>query len=443
MRQNVDLLKGNITKQFFKLLYPILICGIFQQLYTVINGILVGQHLGSDALAIIGGSSSGLINIYTSFAMGLVMGAIVIVSQLYGSRKTSELQKGIFSALFIAFVFGLFITLLYNFCGHSILIFLKVPKNILISSSNFLKLYSLSFIPAALVLMIINLLRAKGETKRPACFLIGSFLLNIFFDFLFIIILDFGLIGVSLSYIISQTVSALFLLIVINLDYSLFSKKLKIDFKSICSILKIGLPSGISSLFYAFTNLIMQAAVNKLGSDSIAAYAINGKIEMLFWIFMTGVGIVVVTFISQNFGADQKKRIPQIVCVSLCISFIISFLIILFLFFFKVPLIQIFTLNPSVVKIGTSIIAFLAPSYLTYVCIEVLSQALKGMGKILIPTYITLFGICFVRIAWILLVAIKHGTLLSIIYAYPISWIVTTLMTIIYYFIVKKKELLL
>lgn len=441
MKKNIDLINGPINALLLKILYPILICGIFQQLYNILDGIIVGRFLGTDALASIGGSSYVLISIFVSFITGVCTGAIVIVSQSYGSRKTDQINKSIKNSIFIAFCFGLAAFIIYFTFSKNILMILGVPQNIINSSSNYLKIYSIGFLPSALVLMIINLLRATGEAKRPTYFLIGSYVLNIIMDIIFIVFLKLGILGVSFSFIISQSISAVILIIAINDDFELFSTKFHPDLNEIKKILAIGLPSGIVSFFYAFTNLVMQSSVNNLGSNYIAAFAINGKVEMLFYVFATSLGITVTTFVAQNYGANQKEKIITIVNKSLILGFSISCIIITFLFLFRYSLVHIFTTNELVINIGTQLVKFMAPMYLFYLPIEIFTQTLKALGKAIVPTYITLFGVCFIRVVWLTLFANQAKSIIMILASYPISWIITTLLTYIYYLKIRKQVL--
>lgn len=205
--KELNLITGNPFRQLVLLLFPLLICSFFQQIYALVNNIIVGRQLGTDALAVINGSAANLINIFYNFTNGLSVGAMILVAQLSGENNMYRLEKCMKSALVIHVIFSLFMTSLFCFLGKEILTILSVPNDILADTSAYIKLYAVGFMFYSLTMLIISMQRGKGDLKQPTIELLLLYLLNILMDLLFVRILNLGLTGVSLSFITTYFLS--------------------------------------------------------------------------------------------------------------------------------------------------------------------------------------------------------------------------------------------
>lgn len=440
-RRYIDATKGSIIKNILFILYPILITGIFQQIYTILNGMLVGKVLGSQALAAVGGSANNLINMFVNMSNGAVTASMVVLSQDVGKGKREESRNNFKTALILVFVIALSFTVLYFFNCHNFLILLKVPSDNLELSTQFLRFYCFGFISNMTVLMIINMLRGLGESKRPTILLIALYLMNIFFDFIFIALFKLGIFGVALSYITTQSLMAIFLLRMVNIDYGVFSKNSKFEISILKRVLVIAIPASITSFLYQITSATLQSAINGLGSAVVAGFVINNKIENLFWILMASFGVAVTNVVAQNYGAKKYDRVKKTVPAGLLVSSLISIVLSATVLIFVRPLVLMFTNEPEVVEQAVSILRFLMPMLLAYAVVETFFALINGLGKAIYSTIVTIFGVVVVRMAWIMLYASKTGNVKTILFAFPLSWTTTSLIYSIIYLIIKAKFL--
>ena len=441
MNKRVDILNGNILKTLLLLSFPILVCGLFQQLYNVVDTMIVGRFVGGVGIAIVGGSCSMLINMFNGVSIGIITGSIIVVANNYGAKNEEKVRRCIETSVIVAVVGGLSVMLIYMFLARDILSFLNVPTEILTSSVQYLTFYALGFPFYFLFQMIINIFRALGETKRPTRYLIISFLLNIIFDLIFVGLFKLNENGVALAFITTQVLSAVVALKSLSLQLNVKCKDITFDKIALKSIMMIGLPSSLISLLYALTNILIQSSINILGSAAIGGFAINLKIENLFWTIMTCIGFAITTFIGQNYGAKNIERIKSSIKTSLYLAYGITIIISFTIYTCRFLLAKMFTTDTAMIDVATQIMGFMAPLYFTYTAIEILSGILKGIGKVMIPTLITLSCVCIIRSSYVIFYAMNHLSILTVLKVYPISWLVTSGAFIIY-FIIEKRRIL-
>ncbi len=436
-----DILHGPVTENLILLMYPILICGLFQQLYQMADAVVVGRFAQGNAIAIVGGSASMLISLFTGLASGIVTGSMFVTAFFSGQNSKSKIQNSAQMSILIAAVTGVLCTILFILFSEQILNILHVPSDILNDSAVYLRIYALGFAPYFIFQVSVNLLRALGEAKRPTRYLILSFLLNIILDFLFTGLFRLQQNGVAIAFIISQSCSAALALYDINTHTHLHLFSMHMDLDTVKRILSIGIPSSVTSIIYALTNILIQSSFNLLGSDMVAGYAIHSKIESLYWIIFTGLGMAVTTFAGQNYGAGNKQRLKETVRRGIRLGYLIAIPIALMFYFMSVPLSSIFTKDPKLIGLGSTILKYMAPFYLCYPVIEIITQILKCIGKAVQSTVITLLCISVVRVIWILTVAMKNLCYQNILLAFPISWTIASAVFLIYYSIERKKLL--
>ena len=253
-----------------------------------------------------------------------------------------------------------------------------------------------------------------------------------------------GVAGVAYATFLSQAISALLVTHKLMTSHSILTLKLK-DIRLHKNVLKsqlwIGLPAGFQSVMYSISNVIIQASLNQFGTDTVAAWSAYGKLDAIFWMISGAIGISITTFVGQNYGARKYDRVHKSVRICLGIDGIISLILIAFLMLFRVPLFRLFTQDPAVIQIGSDMLALITPCYIFFVFIEVLAGALRGMGDVMIPTLITLLGVCILRLIWVAVVLQVSPTVNAIIYSYPVTWIATAVLFILYY-LYKKKRIL-
>ena len=283
---------------------------------------------------------------------------------------------------------------------------------------------------------------------RDRLYLIICCMTNIALDFLFVVGLQMGVMGAALATILSQIISAVLVMgsLMRTKDiYRLHLRKISIDWIMLKRIVRIGFPAGVQSILYSVSNVIIQSAVNSLGTNNVAAWAAYGKVDGLFWMMINALGIAATTFVGQNYGAKKMDRVHRGVRTSMIMAFLMTGLMVVFMWFIGDTLISLFTTDTAVREICHGLIHFLVPTFFTYISIEILSGALRGVGDAWIPMFITGIGICGVRIVWMTAVLPHFHSLKGAAFCYPLSWVITTIAYFIYYLffsqLSKRKEL--
>lgn len=430
-----EITQGVIWKQLLYFFLPILIGSAFQQLYNTVDTIIVGQFVGKQALAAVGAPAT-LINLLVGFFVGLSSGATVIISQYYGAKKQQAVSTAVHTAIALTLVGGLLLMIAGIVLAPSLLKMIAVPSDIIRASLRYIRIYFLGMIPSLFYNMGAGILRAVGDSKRPLYFLIISTLSNILLDIIFVVILKWDVVGVGLATILSQCISAGCVMMVLTQTsdaYHLSLSQIRLEHTMLAGIIRIGLPAGLQSVMYAISNLVIQSSINALGTDTIAAWSAFGKLDGLFWMMINAFGVSITTFVGQNYGAGRIDRIRQSVRVCLLMSLIGSVCLSGLLLSLSEPLFHLFTDDIQVITLGMEMLYSMAPFYFTFIFVEVLSGAIRGVGEALKPMLLTCFGICILRILWIIIVVPLYQTLLSITLCYPFTWCVTSLLFIIYY----------
>ncbi|MBQ7086499.1 MAG: MATE family efflux transporter [Clostridia bacterium] len=307
---NIDLTTGNIMSQMLKFFWPMLLGSLFQQLYTTVDAIIVGQFAGKAGLASIDAVSS-MLRLAVNMFVGIGTGATVVISQFYGAKKEQELHKSIHTAAAFALIAGAFISIAGIFIAQPALDMLGVPADIYDQSLGYVRVYFAGLIVLLCYNISAGVARAMGDSKTPFRALVVSGILNMILDYIFVAILHTGAPGAGLATVISQAVSVLIVARSLMKNQGaerLELRKIAIDKKIFGAIMKIGFPMGIQSSLYPIANVIIQKSVNALGTDSIAAWALGLKLDTIIWLTFNTMNQTISTFVAQNYGAKQIKR---------------------------------------------------------------------------------------------------------------------------------------
>ncbi len=434
--------EGVIWKQLLLFFFPIVVGTIFQQLYNTADAIIVGRFVGKEALASVGGSAAVLTYQVVMFFTGLASGATVIISQFFGAGDSGKLHKALHTAYAFSIIVSIAIAALGWFATPWLLAVMKTPADIMDASVIYLRIYFLGIIATLVYNMGSGIMRAVGDSKRPLYYLIVCCVLNIALDILFVVVFHMGIAGAAAATVASQAVSALLVTRALMRSYSSISlnlKDIRLDLPILGAELRIGFPSGLQSCMYGLTNIIIQTSINGFGTDTAAAWAAFGKMDLIFWAVSGAFGISITTFAGQNYGAGKLDRVYKSVRVSLGMSLGICGSILVLLMLFAKPIFSMFTTDAKVIEIGIYIALNIIPSYAIYIFVEIFTGALRGLGDVLIPTLITIGGICGVRLPWILIMTPVRRELSTILISYPLAWAATALFLIPYYFFRKRR----
>lgn len=442
-KKNLDLTEGTIWKTLIIFTLPILAGNFFQHLYTATDAVIVGKFTGKEGLAAID-SVFSLLKLPISLFGGLSAGAAIIISQLFGAKKTKELFYSIHTSIGLTLIMGISLSIIGVLISPLLLFVMGVPKDIFNMTLSYVRIYFAGMSVSLFYNIGSGILRAMGNSKTPFYALIVSSILNVILDLVFIGIFNWGIGGAALATVLSQLVSAVIILFALTkkTGYSpLLLNKIKIDRFSSIKIAKLGLPIGIQSAFFPIANMIIQARVNGTGTENIAAWAVCGKLDFLIWILLEAMTSSVATFVAQNYGAKKYERITGVVRLSLIMSGIMIGSVCLILYFWNIPLGKLFinSKDYEILIITERLMHILAPFYTVFIFAEILSVAIHGTGETFKPMLITLLGVCASRIAWIFLFVPINPIIEMIVLAFPISWTLTSIIFIIYYPIYRKK----
>lgn len=404
--------EGVIWKQLLLFFFPILFGTFFQQLYNTADAVVVGRFVGKEALAAVGGSTSMLTNLLVGFFVGLSSGATVIIAQFYGAGRGQRVSEAVHTAIAFSLLCGILMTVGGLLFSDTALRLMGTPEDIMDNASGYLHIYFVGITANLLYNMGAGILRAIGDSKRPFYFLVISCFTNIALDLLFVVGLRMGVRGAAVATILSQVVSACLVLgTLMRADgsYRFEIRKTRITPVILVRIIRIGFPAGLQSVMYSFSNLVIQSSVNALG-------------------------ISITTFVGQNYGAGRLDRVKRSVYVCLGISCIITVGLSTILYLTGGYIYLLFTTDAAVIAIGMKILHFLVPAFVTYLCIEIYSGALRGVGDCWIPMIMTALGVCVLRVVWILIAVPIRPDILTVVFSYPLTWTITTVLFNIYYY---------
>ena len=434
--KQTDILTGSIPKQLLAFFMPIWFGTLFQQLYNTADTLIVGNFVGTHALAAVG-ATGAFVNLLVGLFVGLCSGVGVVVSQSFGARDYEAVDRQVHTALVFSVVIGAVLTLAGLLTAEPMMRLMGTPDEILAASTMYLRIYFLGMIPQILYNTGTYILRAIGDSRRPLYFLIAASLVNIVLDVVFIALLGWGVAGAAIATVASQVASAVLTLRCVagseGMPWHVSLDKMRMERNILGVICTIGIPSAAQSAMYNVSNMIIQSCMNSFGTDTIAAWGVYGKIDFVFWMTINSLGIAITTFVGQNFGARQYDRVKQGVRICMAMAAGLTLLVSVSFYLGAEPLFRVFTQDNNVVAVGVQMMHVLTPVYLTYISIEVLSGALRGCGDVRVPTLITVFFVCGLRVLWLTTMVPLYHTIATVEFSYPLTWTLASLLFIIYY----------
>lgn len=435
-KQN-PILTGNISGQLMRLFLPIFFGTLFQQLYNTVDTLIVGNYVGTDALAAVG-ATGAFVALLLGFFVGLCSGASILISQNYGAEDFVLVDRQVHTSLALSLVGGAVLTILGLVISRPVMQLMKTPADVLDSAVLYLQIYFLGMIPQMIYNTGTGILRAIGDTKRPLYILIIASLVNIVLDFLFVAIIPWGVAGAALATILSQLVSALCILWFLKkapkTPWDLQLGKLRMDRHILSKIFAIGLPAAAQSSLYSVSNIVIQSCINGFGTVFVAAWSVYSKIDLIYWMTLGSMGLAMTTFAGQNFGAQKYDRVKKGTNQCLFMTFGLTLVVCGFMYPASGMLFHLFSKDAAVIATGVEMMHLLVPAYVTYISIEILSGTLRGCGDVKVPTLITVFVVCLLRLAWIVFVVPLRHELSTVTFSYPLTWTLASLLFLIYYF---------
>lgn len=441
-QNNRGIVEGVIWKQLLIYFFPILLGTFFQQLYNTVDAVVVGNYLGKEALAAVGGATGTIINLLVGFFVGLSSGATVVISQYFGSGDEEGVSRAVHTSIALSLAGGIFLTFVGIFGARWALEMMGTTADVIGGAADYMRIYFAGVIMNLLYNMSSGILRAIGDSRRPMIYLIICCLVNIVLDILFVGFMHMGVAGAAIATITSQAVSAILTMRALMRTeecYKFVLKKLRVDFPLLGRILRIGFPAGIQSMMYSISNLLIQANINALGTDTMAAWTAFGKVDSIIWMVMGAFSVSVTTFVGQNWGAGKIDRVKTSIRTGMVVELLSTFIMSGVILLTGQHLIRLFTQDEGVIAISLMIMHCNVPLYVSFVPIDLLSGGMRGMGNSLAPMLIICFGVCIFRVVWLFTAVPLNNNIITIVLSYPISWILTSIVMISYYLHWSKK----
>ena len=415
---------------------PIWLGALIQQFYNMADAMFVGNYVGKAALAAVGGPCAQITTLMVCFFVDLAAGCSVVVAQYFGARDEKNVGRALHTAMGIALIGGFALIGFGIAFTPALMHAMKATGEIYSYGITYLHIYFGGMFFVTFYNLGSSTLRALGDSKSPFYALVAGCLTNIFLDWLFIAVFGFGVAGAAAATIISEGLSCVFILRSLSRlpeAYRLRFKRIGIRKGIIGSMLQIGVPEATQTVLYSITNIMIQTNIDAFGTNAIAAMSAYSKVDAFCWVTLDSFGVAITAISGQYYGAGKVGGVKRSVNVCLVLTAVSMIVIGGALLLFGPQLFTLFTKDPAVIKIALQIQRLLVPFYLSFIFVVVLAGALRGMGYSLVPMFITLVGICIVRVIWLLTVVPLRPELMTTIWSYPVTWSITSVAFLIYY----------
>ena len=439
----MNLCEGSILNKLLLFALPLMASSMLQLLFNAADVVVVGRFVGKNSLAAVG-SNGSIINLLTNAFIGLSVGANVLVARYFAANKEQKLRKTVHTAIAISIVSGIVMAVVGIVAARRLLIWMSSPKEVIDLAVIYLRIYFLGMPAVMLYNFGAAILRGVGDTKRPLYYLTFAGVVNVIFNLIFVISLNMDVAGVALATIISQYISAALILRCLAKETSairLEKQYLGIDRNILIRILKIGLPAGVQSSLFSFSNVIIQSSINSFGATVVAGNSAASNIEAFVFMAMYAFSQAIVAFVSQNIGAGKYERINKIVAKTLICVSMVGILLGNGVYLLGRPLLSLYSRSGEVIDAGTKRLAVICTTYALCGLMDCMVGALRGIGYSVMPMIVSLLGVCAFRMVWIFgFFKIKQFHMIDTVYlAYPVSWLLTFIVHVICYLIVRRK----
>lgn len=435
-KQKLDMLNGSIWNKLPVFALPIAATGILEQLFNASDIAIVGNFAQTDKTAAVAavGANSPIIGLILNLFIGIALGANVVIANAIGRDDRQTVQKAVHTSMVVSVIGGVLVAIIGEIIAEPLLTALNVPNDVLELALLYLRIYFLGMPVILLYNFEAAIFRSIGETKMPLIALTLSGILNVLLNLFFVIVLKMSVNGVATATVLANVVSAgiLYIKLIKSDKYiKVEFKKLRIDGKVFAKIMQIGLPAGIQSAVFAVANIVIQGAINSLGTVVIAASSAAFNIEIIAYNVMNSFSQACTTFVGQNFGANKIDRCKKTLFLCLIEDAIASGTAIFIVLITGKFLLSIFNNNPEVIEIGYTRLVIIFIAYIFSMLYEVMSGYLRGFGFSLVPAILTTVGVCVLRIIWINTIFPANRTFVTIMTAYPVSLATTALLIFI------------
>lgn len=439
----MDMCTGSVLKKMLLFAVPLMLSGILQLLFNAADVMVVGKFAGESSLAAVG-STTSLINLLTNLFVGLSIGANVLAARYFGAGQDRELKETVHTAMTISLLCGVILTAIGILGAPVILTWMQTPEEVLDLAVVYLRTYFIGMTATMIYNFAAAILRAVGDTKRPLWFLIISGVVNVSLNLLFVIVFHWGVFGVGLATAISQTISAVCVVVcllreqgAIRLELCLLGVKRD----KLVKIAQVGLPAGIQGSLFSLSNVVIQSSVNSFGATVVAGSSASSNLEGFAFMAMNAFHQAAISFTGQNVGAGRYERINRIVRTALACVAVTAISVGALLLLFGEPLLYLYTDEAAVVAAGLERLRVMAASFVLAGMMDVMVGCLRGLGYSIMPMLVSLGGVCALRLVWIATVfQLPAFHSIGMLYVtYPVSWAITLTAHAVCFAVVRKR----
>ena len=425
---------GPIGKQIIGFALPVFWGNLFQQLYNMVDSLIVGNFVGKDALAAV--SSAGhLIFMMNGLIFGIFAGAGVVIAKYYGAKDIKNVQNSIHTTLAMGIIAGIILTIVGIGLTPQVLVWMNTPETVLPNSLLYFRIYFAGSLAMVLYNTAAGIFQAVGDSKHPLYYLVISSVVNVVLDLLFVWGFRWGIGGAALATIIAQTVSCILAFIRLSRSdetYRVHLKKIKIHKNLIGQILQMGIPSGVQNSVIGFANIIVQTNINAFGDAAVAGCGTYSKIEGFAFLPITSFSMALTTFIGQNTGAKKYDRAKKGVKFGVFGGMVSAEIIGLLMFIFMPLLISAFNREPEVIAFGTTQARICTLFYCLLAFSHCVAGIMRGAGKASVPMVVMLACWCVIRVTYITVVTHFIPNIEVVFWAYPLTWTLSSIAFLVY-----------
>lgn len=429
------LTEGKISKNIILFAIPIFLGNLFQQLYSIVDSLVVGNVLGKDALAAVS-SSGSLIFLITGFINGIFVGTGVIIARYYGAKNWKDLSIAVHTTIAFGIIAGIIVTAAGMCFTPWMLKMMGTPADVLPNSILYFRLYFAGGLGIVMYNTCMGIFQAVGDSRHPLYYLIISSILNVILELLFVAVLGLGIGGSAIATVIAQFVSAILgfaKLLRVEGRHRVHIKEIQINKEMLINLLKMGIPTGIQNSVIAFANVIVQTNINAFGSVAMAGCGSYSKLEGFAFLPITSFSVSLTTFIGQNLGAKQYERAKKGARFGILTGVLLAESVGIILWLLAPILIRFFNNQPDVIAFGVMQTRTEAIFYCLLALSHCLAGILRGAGKTSIPMIVMLICWCAIRITYISIIIKLLPYIQVIFWAYPLTWFLSSVIFIIYY----------
>ena len=428
---------GSISKRMIAFALPLLLGNLFQQLYNTVDSLIVGNFLGSSALAAVS-SSGSLISMLIGFLSGIASGAGVIVSRYFGANDEKDVCRAVHTMVAFGLVAGVLMGVVGVVFSPQILVWMGTPDSIMPESVAYLQIYFFGSLGFVMYNIFVGILQAVGDSRHPLYYLMVSSVVNLVLDLLLIAGFHTGVGGAALATVVSQLISAALCfaqLLRTRASYRIRLSQIRFDFKMLRQIVQIGLPSGVQNSIISFANVIVQSHINAFGAMAMAGYGAYSKIEGFAFLPINSFTMAMTTFVGQNLGAGQKDRTRRGARFGILTTVLLAELIGVVVFLLAPQLVAAFDSNPEVIRFGVEKARTAALFYCLLAYSHSVASVLRGAGKAVVPMLIMMTFWCVVRVTFLSISIPMTHSIQMVYLVYPLTW---SLSSIAFFFYYKK-----